>query len=82
MGNQPKERQKIMSPQYFNALVLKKEDGKLVPIIEQISLDAWPDGDTIIDVQYSSINYKDAMTIGDRGIVRKFPAVPGIDLAG
>ncbi len=71
-----------MSSQYFNALVLKKEDGKLVPIIEQISLDAWPDGDTIIDVQYSSINYKDAMTIGDRGIVRKFPAVPGIDLAG
>jgi acrylyl-CoA reductase (NADPH) len=71
-----------MSTQDFKALLLKSEDGKLIPVIEQISLDAWPDGDTIIDVQYSSLNYKDAMAIGNRGIIRKFPAVPGIDLAG
>jgi acrylyl-CoA reductase (NADPH) len=71
-----------MSTQGFKALVLKSEDGKLIPVIERISLDAWPDGDTIIDVQYSSLNYKDAMAIGNRGIIRKFPAVPGIDLAG
>jgi acrylyl-CoA reductase (NADPH) len=71
-----------MGTQDFKALLLKSEDGKLIPVIEQISLDAWPDGDVIIDVQYSSINYKDAMAIGNRGIIRKFPAVPGIDLAG
>ena len=71
-----------MSEQTFKAFVLKSEDGQLRPVIEQIGLDAWPEGDTVIDVHYSSINYKDAMAIGNRGIIRKFPAVPGIDLAG
>ena len=71
-----------MNTQNFKALVLKSEDGQLRPVIEQIGLDSWPDGDTVIDVHYSSINYKDAMAIGNRGIIRKFPAVPGIDLAG
>ncbi len=71
-----------MSDMEFKALLLKSEAGEVRPIIERIGLNVWPDGDTVVDVHYSSINYKDAMAIGNRGIIRKFPAVPGIDLAG
>lgn len=71
-----------MSTPNFKALVLKSEDGKVFPSIDQLTLDALPEGDVVIDVRYSSINYKDAMAIGNRGIIRKFPAIPGIDFAG
>ncbi len=42
-----------------------------------------PDGDVTIDVEYSSLNFKDGLAItGKSPVVRKFPMVPGIDLAG
>ena len=41
------------------------------------------DGDTLIHVSHSSVNYKDAMALsGDRGILRNLPMVPGIDVVG
>ncbi len=67
----------------FKALVLHREDGSTIPRIEQLSLDQLPDGDVLVAVEYSSLNYKDALAITGRGkIVREFPFVPGIDLAG
>ncbi len=71
-----------MNTQNFKALVLKNEEGKVFPVIEQLSLNDLPEGDVVVEVHYSSINYKDALAIANRGIIRKFPAVPGIDLAG
>lgn len=71
-----------MSEIRFNALVLKQNDKQLTPVIEQLGVDDLPQGNVLVQVEYSSINYKDAMAIGNRGIIRKFPAVPGIDLAG
>ncbi|MEO1228659.1 MAG: MDR family oxidoreductase [Myxococcota bacterium] len=42
-----------------------------------------PEGDVLIDVHYSTLNYKDALALTGRGkIVRSFPMVPGIDLSG
>ena len=42
-----------------------------------------PEGDVTIDVAYSTLNYKDGLAItGSSPVVRKFPMVPGIDLAG
>jgi putative YhdH/YhfP family quinone oxidoreductase len=42
-----------------------------------------PDGDVLIRVEYSSLNYKDALAAtGHAGVARKFPHVPGIDAAG
>ena len=42
-----------------------------------------PEGDVTIDVDYSSLNYKDGLALTGQGrIVRSFPMVPGIDLAG
>ena len=71
----------------FNALVLREngEDPKAPPIgsIEQLTDTDLPAGDVTIDVDYSSLNYKDGLALTGAGrIVRSFPMVPGIDLAG
>src|SRR5690606_23981021 len=51
--------------------------------LETVSLDALSDGDVVIKAHYSSINYKDALGVTDRGkIYRKFPMVGGIDVSG
>lgn len=71
-----------MHNQDFKALVLKNENGQVFPVIERLTPDDLPEGDVLVQVHYSSINYKDAMALGNRGIIRKFPAIPGIDLAG
>lgn len=47
------------------------------------STDDLPDGDLLIRVHYSSLNYKDALSAtGNRGVTRRFPHTPGIDAAG
>ncbi len=67
----------------FKALVLTQNDGKTVSDIKQLSNDDLPDGDVLLAVDYSSLNYKDGLAITGKGkIVRQWPMVPGIDLAG
>lgn len=67
----------------FNALMLRQEDGKTIASVEPISLSDLPEGEVVIDVAYSSLNYKDALAVTGRGkIVRKFPFIPGIDVTG
>lgn len=67
----------------FRALVLNSVDNKTVAKIESLTDSDLPEGDVIINVEYSSLNYKDGLAItGKEKIVRTFPMVPGIDLAG
>ena len=69
----------------FNALVVRKdeESGKTSAAVEQIGLDDLPEGNVTVAVDYSTVNYKDGLCIGPGGgLVRKYPHVPGIDLAG
>ncbi|MCS6876867.1 MAG: MDR family oxidoreductase [Geminicoccaceae bacterium] len=67
----------------FRALVLYQEDGRTVARIERLENERLPAGEVSIDVLCSTINYKDALAITGAGkIVRSFPFVPGIDLAG
>ncbi len=67
----------------FNALVLNQEDKRTIANIEQIDEAQLPEGNVLIDVDYSSLNYKDGLAITGKGkIIRNFPMVPGIDLAG
>ena len=72
----------------FNALVVRKaEAGEPVTSVERLSDADLPtyDGDetVVVDVDYSSLNYKDGMALTGRGrIIRSFPMVPGVDLAG
>ena len=67
----------------FNALIIDKTDKKVSASIQQISLADLPDEEVLVDVAYSTVNYKDGLaTTGTLPICRKFPMVGGIDLAG
>jgi acrylyl-CoA reductase (NADPH) len=67
----------------FKALLLHQEGGNTVARIQTLSDADLPDGDVLLAVEYSSLNYKDGLAITGKGkIVRQWPLVPGIDLAG
>lgn len=68
----------------FKALVVTEiEKGKFQKDIKTRSINDLPDGDVLIKVQYSSLNYKDALSAsGHKGITRNYPHTPGIDAAG
>ena len=69
----------------FNALVVNKdeESGKTSAAVEKISTDQLPAGNVVVNVEYSTVNYKDGLCIGPGGgLVREYPHVPGIDFAG
>ncbi len=68
----------------FNALMVRKNDeGKTSAQVEQISVNDLPEGEVLVAVDYSTVNYKDGLCIGPGGgLVRHYPHVPGIDFAG
>lgn len=67
----------------FRALLVEKTDTGFVRHVVERSLGELPPGDLLIDVRYSSLNYKDALSAtGNPGVTRKFPHTPGIDAAG
>ena len=69
----------------FSAILIRREDTESPPTaaIEQLDAALLPEGSVEIDVTRSSLNYKDALVLAGRpGLVRDFPHVPGIDLAG
>lgn len=64
-------------------LVDRAEDGSVTAGLAERRVEDLPEGDVLVRVAYSSLNYKDAMAAtGHRGIVRRFPHVPGVDAAG
>ncbi len=67
----------------FKALVIDRQEQGLSARITELDEAALPEGDVTVEVQYSTLNYKDALAI-NRGapVVRQFPMVPGIDLVG
>lgn len=72
-----------MNQETFKALVLNQEDNKTVASIQDLTIDDLPEGDVLVAVEYSSLNYKDGLAVTGKGkIVRQFPMVPGVDLAG
>ncbi|MTI13963.1 acrylyl-CoA reductase (NADPH) [Sansalvadorimonas verongulae] len=67
----------------FKALVLEQQEKKTLSSIKQLDVSDLPDGDVLVDVDYSSLNFKDGLAITGKGkIIRNFPMVPGIDFAG
>jgi len=73
----------FMTSQFQALLIEKNEAGEQRVDIRQMDEDALPDGDVTVRIEWSTLNYKDALAITGRGpIVRQFPMVPGIDFAG
>ncbi|CAN0329452.1 unnamed protein product [Discosporangium mesarthrocarpum] len=67
----------------FKALLLEEADGAVTPSIRDLTIDDLPAGDVTVAVEYSDLNYKDGLVVNNLGrLVRAFPHVPGIDLAG
>lgn len=67
----------------FNAFRIHETAGKISGKFDQLALDALTPGEVVVAVQYSSINYKDALAATGAGkILRRYPLVGGIDLAG
>jgi putative YhdH/YhfP family quinone oxidoreductase len=68
----------------YKALIVEEpEKNKFTRQIRHAHVNDLPDGDVLIRVQYSSLNYKDALSAtGNRGVTRQYPHTPGIDAAG
>lgn len=72
-----------MAVEITRCFYVEKIDGQVSHSIAQRSVDELPPGDVTIRVEYSSLNYKDALAArAHPGVVRKLPHVPGIDAAG
>ena len=69
--------------QTFTALVVNKQEDQFSVDIQKLSLQDLPEGEVLIRVHYSGVNYKDSLaSIPNGNIVNTYPFVPGIDLAG
>jgi len=67
----------------FKALIIDNQNENFTRSVQELDTSALKDGNVLVKVDYSSLNYKDAMILKDGGrIVRKFPFVPGIDFSG
>ena len=67
----------------MQAILINKDDSGYSAQMSQIEEQQLPEGDVLIQVDYSTLNYKDSLAItGASPVVRNFPMVPGIDFAG
>lgn len=67
----------------FKVLMLDQHDGKTIAEIRQLTVADLPEGEVLVDVAYSSLNYKDGLAVTGKGkVMRSFPMIPGIDFAG
>jgi putative YhdH/YhfP family quinone oxidoreductase len=72
-----------MTAATFRALVVHEKEGEFRREVQERRLDDLPDGDLLVRVHWSSLNYKDALSAtGNKGVTRRYPHTPGIDAAG
>ena len=73
-----------MTAKAFRAMVVEEGGEKrFTRVITEKTIDQLPDGEVLIKVLWSSLNYKDALSAsGNRGVTKKYPHTPGIDAAG
>lgn len=70
-------------PSEFNAFRVHVDESGVRRGVEKLAVDTLPDADVTVRVEYSSLNYKDALSAsGNRGVSRSYPHTPGIDAAG
>ncbi len=72
-----------MEPNKFKVYVVEEENGNFTGLIKEKDIEELPEGDLLVKVHFSSLNYKDALSAtGNRGVTRNYPHTPGIDAAG
>jgi len=69
--------------EYKALLVSEVQEKEFASELTTLDTESLPEGEVLIEVQYSSLNYKDALSAsGNKGVTRNFPHTPGIDAAG
>lgn len=67
----------------FKAILITKDEAGYQARLQDVNNDVLPEGDVTVDVEFSTLNYKDGLAItGKSPVIRRFPLVPGIDFAG
>lgn len=67
----------------FRAIIANRtDDGAISAAVESLADDVLSDGDVTVAVEWSSVNYKDAIALYTPRIIKSFPLIPGIDFAG
>lgn len=67
----------------FKALILEQEGKQTLSSIQRLDENILPEGEVLVAINYSSLNYKDGLAVTGKGkIIRNFPMVPGIDFSG
>jgi putative YhdH/YhfP family quinone oxidoreductase len=73
----------MSSPISFQAIRIFEDNGRFEQSIVKRTTEELPEGEMLIKVHYSSLNYKDALSAsGNRGVTRNFPHTPGVDASG
>src|SRR6516164_5151982 len=76
-------RERQMEHESFSAMVVDEADGHVAARLRQMERGQLPAGDVLVRVRYSSVNYKDGLALTGQGrVIRQYPGIPGIDLAG
>lgn len=72
-----------MKDQTFKAFVVEEKEEAFVGTVQSKNIEELPEGDLLINVKYSSLNYKDALSAtGNKGVTKNYPHIPGIDAVG
>lgn len=67
----------------YKAFVVEESSGEYISSIKNLDTENLPSGNVLVQVCYSSLNYKDALSAtGNKGVTKKYPHTPGIDAAG
>ena len=67
----------------FKAIQINNQNENFTREVKELSLDHFKEGDVLVKIDYSDLNWKDAMILNDGGkLVKEYPRIPGIDFSG
>ncbi len=66
----------------FQAIVARQDSDRVTATVETVENDFLTAGDVTVSVEWSTVNYKDAIALAGQKIIQTFPLIPGIDFAG
>lgn len=73
----------MIADTFRSIVVTETKEKEYIKEVKNKAISDLPEGDVLINVKYSSLNYKDALSsIGNKGVTREYPHTPGIDAAG
>ena len=70
-------------PEKFKAIIIDNQNEKFTRQVKELDTDFLKDGEVLVKIEYSDLNFKDAMILKDGGkLVKEYPRIPGIDFSG